>query len=425
MDEQNRERVALFRHSVLGALISGELMHGELKRHIRDLSRRMYTIPFSRKTHIGAGTIRQWLAAWRKGGFEALKPGKRSTCGKQRSLRQELAEHILALKRRHPRIAVGTIFNCLVKENKMTPNEVSAATAYRYLARHLSTPAATKTGNRQQRFNHRFPNDCWQGDVMHGPYIKDPSGPRARKSYLIAFIDDASRLITGAEFFFSEATMNVKTVLRRAVLTYGVPGKLYLDNGRNFSADDIRLACAAMHCALIHTTPYYPEGKGKIERFFRTVQSMFLPCLRTVNSLVELNACLDAWLQNGYNRRPHDGLDGQTPLDVFLRNAESRIRRLPARIDPVDLFCVKENRHVAKDGTFRVNNVLYETQEHLIGRSITVVYDRDEPTKKVKVYDTDTFVHEALPIDFIANSRSKRKPLSSLGGDNQQQTQSQ
>lgn len=425
MDEHKRQRIALLRHSVIGALISGELAHGDLKRHVRELSRRMYTIPFSRKTHIGAGTIRQWLAAWRKGGFEALKPGKRSTSGAQRSLRSELAAHILELKRQHPRIAVRTIFNRLVAENKMTPNEVSPATAYRYLARHLSAPAATKTGNRQQRFNHRFPNDCWQGDVMHGPYIRDPSGPRARKTYLVAFIDDASRIIIGAEFFFSETTLNIKTVLRRAVLTYGAPKMLYLDNGRNFCADDIRLACAAMHCALIHTTPYYPEGKGKIERFFRTVQSMFLPCLRTVTSLMDLNTCFAAWLQNEYNRRPHDGLEGATPLDTYLRNAESHIRRLPAHIDPVDLFCIKETRHVAKDGTFRVNNILYETQEHLIGRTITVVYDRDEPSRKVKVYDVDTFVQDAFPIDYNANARSKRKPLSSRGSDNDQQTVSQ
>jgi transposase InsO family protein len=255
MDEHKRERIALFRHSVIGTLISGELMHGDLRRHVRELSRRLYAIPFSRKTHIGAGTILQWLGAFRKGGIDALKPRKRRTMGTQPSLRPQLAADILQLKRQHPRISVQTIFARLVSDNKMTPHEIGAATAYRYLARQLPATVASATGNRQQRFNHRFPNDCWQGDAMHGPYVKDPSAAKARKTYLIAFIDDATRLIVGAEFFFSEATINVKAVLRRAVLTYGIPRKLYLDNGRNFSADDIRLACAAMLCALIPTTP--------------------------------------------------------------------------------------------------------------------------------------------------------------------------
>lgn len=415
MDEKLREQIGLFRYGVIGSLISGELFHGDLKRQIRQLCQRSYTIPGSRRTHVGAGTIQQWLAAYRRGGFEALKPRNRRTAGTHPSLRPELAEHLLDLKKRHPRIAVPTMFGLLVKDNKMMPHEVSAATAYRYLAdngallRH-----ATKTGNEQKRFAHRYPNECWQGDAMHGPYIHDGASPKARKTYLIVFIDDASRLIIGAQFFFSEVAANVKTVLRNAVLTYGVPRKLYLDNGKNFCTEDLRVACAAMYCALIHTTPYYPEGKGKIERFFNTVQSMWLPCVKmsAIHCLQDLNHCFDAWLHNEYNRRPHDGLDGATPLEVFLRNADSRIRKLPAHVQPADLFCLKETRHVAKDGTFRVNNILYETQEHLIGRTVTVLYDRDEPARRVKVFDGDTFVHEALPIDFIANAQAKRKPRS-------------
>jgi transposase InsO family protein len=414
MDEKQREGLALFRHSVIGSLISGELCHGDLKRRVRELSGQRYSIPFSHRTHIGQGTIMEWLSVYRTSGFDALKPRKRSSAGKHPSMRKELAEELVAIKKRQPKIAVLTMFRMLREQSKMKHNEVSAATAYRYLAHAgLMQRLSTKTGNEQRRFSHQFPNDCWQGDVMHGPYIKDAitAGAPARKTYLAAFIDDASRLIVGAQFFFSEATVNIKTVLRNAVMTYGVPRKLYLDNGKNFCADDIRIACASMKCALIHTTPYYPEGKGKIERFFRTVRSMFLPCLRRVNSLQELNQCFDAWLQNEYNRRPHDGIGGAQPLNTYLRSADSRIRSLPAHVDPVDLFCLKETRLVAKDGTFRINNILYETQEHLIGRSVTIHYDRDEPTHKVKVFDGDVFAHEALPIDFLANAKAKRRPL--------------
>ncbi len=85
------------------------------------------------------------------------------------------------------------------------------------------------------------------------------------------------------------------------------------------------------------------------------------------------------------------------------------LRRIPTSIDPVDLFCTKVTRLVAKDGTFRVNSILYEAQEHLIGRAITVAYDKDEPSKKVKVFDGPVFVHTATPIDFLANAKAKRK----------------
>ncbi len=246
---------------------------------------------------------------------------------------------------------------------------------------------------------------------MYAPYIMDDDTGRSRRPYLIAFIDDATRLIIGAEFFFSEATVNIKEVLRAAIVTYGVPSKLYLDNGRNFCAEDIQAACAVMQCALIHTTPYYPEGKGKIERFFRTVRSSFLTCVSNIRSINQLNQYFDEWLTQRYNHAAHSALNGDTPIKTFLRKAENRIRRLPKHIDPAELFCKKEQRQVGKDGTFRINNIIYEAQEHLIGRKIGVLYDKDEPTKKVKVYDNRSFVHTATPIDYIANAKSKRKPF--------------
>jgi len=411
MDEKLREQVALFKFSVIGTLISGELAHGELSKSIRELSQRRYEIPNSGRTHIGAGTIRDWLAAYRKGGYEALKPKNRSDAGKARVIRPELAERLVSLKKDHPKMGVNTMFRELGRENFMQPHEVSPASVYRLFMRSDLKPHESKTGKEQRRFVHRFPNDCWQSDVMHGDYIKDGPDSRARKTYLIAFLDDASRLIVGAQFFFSEATVNIKTVLREAVLTYGVPSRLYLDNGRNFCADDLRIACAAMRTALIHTTPYYPEGKGKIERFFRTVRSSFLPCLKIITSLKDLNHCFELWLQNDYNRAPHEGIAGDTPMNTFLRNADSHIRRLPPHVDPAELFTRKESRRVAKDGTFRVNNLLYQTEEHLIGKRIEILFDVDDPTRKVKVYHADTFVHATYPIDFNANAVAKRKEI--------------
>jgi putative transposase len=418
MDEKMRGRIALFRFSVIGPLISGELMHGELNRRIRELSVRTYSVPNSRRTRIREGTIEEWLYKYRKSGLDGLKPKSRCDTGTIRGVPDTVGKAIIDYRQLWPRMPLKVVLRRLAAENKIKPMEtVPLSTAYRYVVAHLPRHAMPVTGKEQKRFCHRYPNDCWQGDTMHGPYIKSEEDGRSRKTYLIAFIDDATRLIVGAEFFFSEAVVNVKAALRDAVMTYGIPHKLYLDNGRNFCADDIELACAKMNCALIHTTAYYPEGKGKIERFFRTVRDSFLSGLRMVHSLQQMNQCFDAWLQNEYNRSPHSGLDGATPLDTFLKNAENKIRRLPAHIDSAELFCKKESRQVAKDGTFQINNILYETEEHLIGRKIDVLYDKDDPLKKVKVFDGPVLVHTAKPIDFIANSRSKRKDLNTTEGN--------
>jgi transposase InsO family protein len=315
------------------------------------------------------------------------------------------------MKIQHPKMSAQTIIDTLAGENKLPANAVSPASVYRLFQQQIPKRLANKTGKEQKRFVHRYPNDCWQADTMHGPYIKDNGIGKARKTYLVAFIDDASRLITGAEFFYAETTAHIKTVLRHAVMTYGVPAKLYVDNGRPYRAEDIRIACASMHTALIHTSPYYPQAKGKIERFFRTVRSRFLAGLRTVNSLHDLNVAFDAWLQNEYNRHEHGALDKQTPLTVFLHRVEGRLRRLPKHIDPAELFCRKEQRQVAHNGTFRINNRLYETEEHLIGRKIYILYDKDDPTHAVKIFDGPCYVHTAMPLDYFGNAQSKRKPL--------------
>ncbi len=411
MEEKAREAIALFRFGVIGSLISGELPHGEQRRQIRELARRRYHIPNSGRTHIGAGAIHEWLRAYRKEGLDGLKPKTRRDQGSVRRLRAELAAKLVEMKSAHPRISVKTMFRQLLAQGAMTPNEIGAATAYRYLARHLPTRPPSTTGNAQRRFAHRYPNDCWQADTMYGPSIAETDAAKPRKTFLIAFIDDATRLIVAAEFFFSDVAANVKDVFRHALLTYGLPAKLYLDNGPSFRCEDLSVACAAIGTALIHTTPYYPEGKGKIERFFRTVRSSFLTCLGSPQSLAELNHAFDSWLQNLYNRAPHDGLSGATPLDTFLRNAEGRIRYLPARLDPADLFCLKASRRIAKNATFTINKLLYQTEEHLIGKTVSLVYDRDNPSRAVKVFHENRFVHQSFPVDLHGNALAKRPPV--------------
>jgi putative transposase len=417
MDEKQRERIALFRYGVIGPLASAELAHGELKRRIRELSTCTYTIPNSRRKNVRPGTIAQWLHWYRRNGIEGLMPKRRSDRGALRGVPDDIGKAIIEQRTETPRMPLRLVLRKVDMEKNIPALQVPLSSAYRYLRIHLPKRPVPTTGREQKRFSHRYPNDCWQGDTMHGIYIRDELDGRSRKTYLIAFIDDATRLITGARFFFSETVQHVKEVLREAVLTYGVPAKLYLDNGRNFCADDIEIACAAMRCALIHTTAYYPEGKGKIERFFRTVRESFITGLSTVHSLVELNEAFDAWLQHEYNRRPHGGIEGALPLDTFLKNAENRLRRLPAAIDPAELFCRKESRQVAKDATFRINNALYETEEHLIGRKINVLFDKDDPLKKVKVFDDRIYVHTVKPIDYISNSQVRRREINSDNND--------
>ena len=245
---------------------------------------------------------------------------------------------------------------------------------------------------------------------MHGPRLPHKPGEQAKKTYLFAIIDDASRLIVGAGFYPSEKLIHLKTTFRDAVRTYGVPRKFYVDNGRIFKAREMEVACAKINTILIYATPYYPAGKGKIEKYFRRVRDQFISGLRTVRSLEELNEAFGLWLADQYNRAPHAGIEGGIPLKRYLRLAEGHIRRVPANIHLDELFYKQETRIVNKDATFRVNNVLYEAPEHLIGKKIDVLFDNDA-MERIMVRYQEKDEGYCRPADYLANARIKRKTI--------------
>ncbi|MFC1585988.1 DDE-type integrase/transposase/recombinase [Fibrobacterota bacterium] len=407
MDEHMREKIALFRFSVIGPLINGELAHGELKRKMKELSLRVYAIPDSRRRHVGRGTIEEWLYLYKHNGYDGLKPKNRSDRGKTRSISDEVLRKISLKKQEKPRRPIALICWDMYRNKEIdTPNQ-PLSTIYRYL--HHKNPNAHAIKMQQKRYASRYANEMWQSDVMHGPWIPHQPGGKSHKTYLIAVIDDASRLIVGAGFYPAEKLINLKKILKEAIHTYGIPTKLYVDNGKIYKSHDMEIACAKIQIHLIYATPYQPRGKGKIERFFRRVREQFLTGIQNIHSLQELNEAFSCWLRDQYNRCPHSGIEGQKPLDVFLKLAH-HIRRIPADIPLEELFYRKENRQVQKDSTFRVWNRLYEAPEHLIGKKIDVFFDYDDLSRIVIRYQGKS-EGACKPIDYIDNSKIKRKPL--------------
>lgn len=407
MDENIREKVALFRFSIIGSLINGELAHGDIKRKIKELSRRVYNIPYSNRRHVGKGTIEEWLYLYRKNGYDGLKPKSRSDRGMARFIPNEILQKIATAKQNNPRRPVALICWDLYRQKQIDNPNIPLSTIYRYLqSKNLKSNTAQM---QQKRYVSKYSNEMWQSDVMHGPWIPHQPNEKSKKTYLIAVIDDASRLIVGAGFYPTEKLISLKKVLKSAIYTYGIPSKLYVDNGKIYKSQDLEVACAKINIHLIYATPYQPRGKGKIERFFRRVREQFLTGIQNIASLKELNEAFGAWLSDCYNRHPHMGIDGNKPIDQFLKLAP-HIRRLPIDIPIEELFYHQENRIVGKDSTFRVWNYLYEAPEHLIGKKIDVYYDNDDMDRVIIKYQGKS---EGIckPIDYIDNSKIKRKPI--------------
>jgi hypothetical protein len=246
-------------------------------------------------------------------------------------------------------------------------------------------------------------NILWQADLSHGPYIKIKG--KVKKTFLIAYIDDCSMLVPFAQFFTSEGFDGLRIVTKEALIRRGKPTIIYADNGKIYRSETLQYACGQLGITLTHTQPYDPQSKGKIERFFKTVQTRFYPLLKAepVESLEELNERFWRWLEEDYHRREHASLDGKTPHEVFHSQLES-ITFLEDTSILDSIFMKREQRKVKADGTISLNKQLYEVPSDFIGYSVDVRLD----DTGVYIFKDDKKVAEAKPVSMTDNAHVKR-----------------
>lgn len=403
MNDKQREEVALFRFGVISELISSRLDPGELTGLIRQKSAQRWDIPHSNRTRVSAGTIRRWLRLYERSGRElaSLYPAVRSDRGRSRKVDEETVLALVRLRKEKPNLPVNRLVEELTKKKLIDPGvRLCLSTAYRILQREglSGRQAAAKTDRR--RYEAELPNDIWQSDVMHGPAV-DVAG-RKRKAYLIAFLDDHSRLIPYGGFYLSERLASWLDAFRRALLTRGVPRKLYVDNGAAFRSRHLERVCASLGIALVHSPPYTPQGRGKVERFFRTVRSRFMPSFPG-GTLDELNSRFTLWLEQDYQHKTHSST-GESPFNRFARHVEL-VRSPP--IDLEDHFRKEVRRRVTRDRTVTIEGRLYEAPTRLIGEQVSLLYHEEKP-ERVEIYYQGQSQGLLRPVDLKVNCQVKR-----------------
>lgn len=420
------EQLALFRYGVISDFVNLPPGTKGLYKQIKKKSEQVYTIPGSRRTHVAEETIRSWLKKHRKGGFDALLPKSRTDKGKTRRLPMEVADVLLATKDDNLDFTVPLVIK-KARESGQIPNDIRLpeSTVYKLLARNGLTKKKKSPANDHRRFAYRYAGDLFMSDVMHGPTVKTV-GNRKRKTYLIAFIDDATRVIPYAAFAHSEKTTDFMSVLKKAVLRRGIPMRLFVDNGAAFRSQHLSLVCAKLGITLIHARPYHAAAKGKIERWFRTVRLQFLPRLskKDLQSLEQLNRALWTYIEIEYHRVPHRML-GEPPLDRWSKVGQ-RVRYPEPGVDLDDLFLFESKRKVQKDRTVSLNGMAYEIHASLVGETVTLRYDPADQGDIIEVCHNGQFIQEAKLVDVYANCFVKRdRPSSSIqeiATDSEEQT---
>lgn len=408
---------------VIGAIDS--MAGTSIKSRIREVSKLTFHDEEGMPHVFTWRTIQTWLSIYKQFGVQALVNRPRSDKGKPRKVSpeqlQEAIEQVLG-EFRDTRYNKMMVYRRMIERGALAKADCSQTSFFRLVKEYdLLTPASQTDNKRRLAFSKQYANEMWQLDTMIGPYMKN--GKTSTQTKLIAFIDDASRVITHGQFFFSENTDNLISALQSALYKRGIPQTLYVDNGSIYTSREINQICARLGIVLCHTPVRDGAAKGKIERFFRTVRDQFLLQKLDLSSLETLNRQFHLWLESDYNAHVHGTLQ-MKPIDRFGLDLK-RIRFLDPMAANDELFYLEETRAVRKDNTFSVGAIRYEAPRNLSRRQIEVRFNRASPNRIVVFYKGER-MGEATRLDFLANDRPPSPPETppALSGNNSTPSQS-
>jgi transposase InsO family protein len=406
-DERNHE--ALFRHAILGDVLSRNLRRGELRPALKQLAQQTYQDHHGRTRRVAFKTLEEWFYTYRKGGFEALKPQPRKDRNRSRVLGEDLQQLVVDMKREDPGRSAHLILRELELAGRIAAGHASVSSVQRLLHRHgLSVPRMEWDRQARYRWEAAACGELWQADALHGPVLMNPASGRNQRVIVFGLIDDRSRLIPYLEGGFGETEQRFLTVLYQAMARRGIVRKLLLDNHASFSGYDLRLLCARLGIHLVHSRPGDAPSKGKIERAWRTLRSQLIGRLdlERVTTVDEFNLRLWTWVETEYHHQPHSSLSGRTPLEVWESDAD-QIRWVEDLSQLEQSFYGEVERLVRNDSTVQWRSVFYEVPPYLRRQRVRLRYALLDSTR-VSVLDgaTEIPLRRVLPVDNAHRSRA-------------------
>jgi transposase InsO family protein len=412
VNEDDRQKLALWRYAILGPLVSVRLEHGDLRGLFAEAAAKQYEHPLRGElVQVSARTIETWYYRYHSGALADLAPRPRKDRGQARTLDPELVSLIIRAKREKPRRSIRRLIRILERARRAKPGELSRSTVHRILVRAGVSDRPTRAPKHERRsFIVEHAGDLWVGDVKHGPRVIH--NERVRKSYSINIIDCATRFVVASRICLSEGAIAHERVLKEALRTYGRPRIYYVDRGAAYKAHSLGAICADLGIYRLLTLPADPEPKGVIERWQRTWGYEFLDELPDFPlALADLQSKHWAWLAREYHERVHETTD-RAPLEHLLAEVEAgQLRELPRDLDLDRIFWHRAKRKVRKNGTVRFGGGMLEVQAELVGKQVELRWDPNEPEQRPQVWLDGVFVCDTVERDLLANANRKRQVL--------------
>lgn len=406
-----QDAVAFFRFQVISKMLDAP--KGFIEATAKKLAKQQFNDVVNKQiVTFSERTIFRYYSDYKKYGFDGLKPKVRSNKGKHPGIDPEIITQILELKKELPVRSAAKIISMLTVANRIEEGSLHVRTVNRILQQYGYTRENIKKSSRvYAKHEKERINAMWQSDVMSAFYI--PDGNNGKKmAYLIGILDDHSRRDMHSEFYLDSTLTRLEDTLRKAVTKFGASQSLYVDNGKIYISEQFKLICAKLGIKLKYATPKNAAGKGKIERFWKTVQESFLPEIKNqpVKSLSQLNDLYFAWKKNEYDEKVHSSI-GITPKQRWedsLKNGAKLKYFSPVELE--EIFLHAEERTVTKHGVVSLEGNTYEAPAELIGKKVVVRYNPFH-LEYLHIYYMDKYFGTAKIIDL---KTQRHKSIGSL-----------
>jgi putative transposase len=378
------------------------------------------------RTHeLPASTVQLWVKQYREKGLAGLAPSPRSDKGKSRNLPDQAVTLVEGLALQTPPRSAAAIHRQVVEIAKdqrwKPPSYERVRQIIKNLDPALTTLAHQGTAAYREEFDLLYrresthANAMWQAD--HTPLdvmLLDEEGKPA-KPYLTAIEDDYSRLIVGYRLSFQVATaLTTALTLRQAIWrkddprwsACGIPTVFYTDHGSDFTSKHLEQVSGDIGMELVFSKIGVPRGRGKVERFFRSVDQLFLqdvpgyspkgyPEAKAVLTLPAFEQLFRKWLLEDFHHRVHSET-GFIPKDRW--EAGGYVPRMPASIDQLDLLLltVAKTRKVQQDGIhFQNHRYMDITLAAFVKEEVLIRYDPAD-MGEIHVFYQDRFLCRAI-----------------------------
>ena len=242
--------IAQFRFALIAPVIQDLYPDRSRTQYYKRITEKPLTQPDGKVVVYNHKTLEKWVSLYNRGGIDALMPKTRSDKGTTRVLSDEAVSRIYQLRKDFPRLNATQIYLQLIRDGYI-PATVSVCAVQRFIRRNDLKSARDLNMRDRKAFEEDAFGRMWQADTCYLPHISEDG--KLRRVYAILIIDDHSRMVVGGELFYNDNAPNFQKVFKDAVSTYGVPTKLYVDNGCSYSNEQLSLICGSLGTVLIHT----------------------------------------------------------------------------------------------------------------------------------------------------------------------------